>query len=81
MANIINFLKDTKPATSSTSTISTDTQTTKDKPSLFDSLLTNNQNQAEVKSSTSSTTEVTQDKTQIVSEEEVNKTETKKCRK
>ena len=43
MANIIDFSKDTKTINSSTSSIPSETQTTKNKPSLFDSLLTNNQ--------------------------------------
>jgi hypothetical protein len=45
MANIIDFSKDTKTVSSTTSSTTSETQTTKDKPSLFDSLLTNNQNQ------------------------------------
>ena len=45
MANIIDFSKDTKTVNSTTSSVPSETQTIKDKPSLFDSLLTNNQNQ------------------------------------
>jgi hypothetical protein len=40
MANSIDFLKQTKSLNQDTSLLSTDNQTVKDKPSLFDSLLT-----------------------------------------
>ena len=42
MANTLNLIKDTKATTTSTTTSSILGETTKDKPSLFDSLLANN---------------------------------------
>ena len=42
MANSIDFLKQTKSLNPDTSLLSTDNQTVKDKPSLFDSLLSGN---------------------------------------
>ena len=42
MANTLNLIKDTKATTTSTTTPSILGETTKDKPSLFDSLLANN---------------------------------------
>ena len=42
MANTLNLIKDTKATTAINTTTSVLGETTKDKPSLFDSLLTNN---------------------------------------
>ena len=66
MANSIDFLKQTKSLNPDTSLLSTDNQTVKDKPSLFDSLLSGNKtiltqdlsNSEEIKTDLASKTEV-----------------------